>query len=170
MKINTIVYTSNTGYTAQYAQMLGEITGLPVWDLASRQAPKGSDIIYLGWLMAGNIQGYKKAARDYRIRAVVAVGMSATGSQADYLRKNNAIPEEVPLYSVQGGFDLKRLHGVYKLMMTIMKNTAGKGLADKADRTPDEDALLDLLQNGGSRVNAENLDGILAWYEENKEG
>ena len=73
MKINTIVYTSNTGYTAQYAQMLGEITGLPVWDLASRQAPKGSDIIYLGWLMAGNIQGYKKAARDYRIRAVVVV-------------------------------------------------------------------------------------------------
>ena len=170
MKINTIVYTSNTGCTAQYAQMLGEKTGLPVWELASRQAPKGSDILYLGWLMAGNIQGYKKAARDYRIRAVVAVGMSATGSQADYLRKNNAIPEEVPLYSVQGGFDLKRLHGVYKLMMTIMKNTAGKGLADKADRTPDEDALLDLLQNGGSRVNAENLDGILGWYEENKEG
>ena len=169
MKINTIVYTSNTGYTAQYAQMLGEKTGLPVWELASRQAPKASDILYHGWLMAGNIQGYKKAARDYRIRAVVAVGMSATGSQADYLRKNNAIPEEVPLYPVQGGFDLDRLHGVYKLMMTIMKNTAGKGLADKADRTPDEDALLDLLQNGGSRVNAENLDGILAWYEENKQ-
>ena len=113
MKINTIVYTSNTGYTAQYARMLGEKTGLPVWELASRQAPKGSDIIYLGWLMAGNIQGYKKAARDYRIRAVVVVGMSATGSQVDYLRKTNAIPEEVPLYPVQGGFDLDRLHGVY---------------------------------------------------------
>lgn len=169
MKINTIVYTSNTGYTAQYAQMLGEKTGLPVWELASRQAPKGSDIIYLGWLMAGNIQGYKKAARDYRIRAVVVVGMSATGSQVDYLRKTNAIPEEVPLYPVQGGFDLDRLHGVYKLMMTIMKNTAGKGLADKADRTPEEDALLDLLQNGGSRVREENLDGILGWYEENKQ-
>lgn len=147
----------------------GEKTGLPVWELASRQAPKGSDILYLGWLMAGNIQGYKKAARDYRIRAVVVVGMSATGSQVDYLRKTNAIPEEVPLYPVQGGFDLDRLHGVYKLMMTIMKNTAGKGLADKADRTPEEDALLDLLQNGGSRVNAENLDGILGWYEENKQ-
>ena len=168
MKPSAIVYTSNTGYTAEYARMLGEKTGLPVWELASRQVPRGSDILYLGWLMAGNIQGYKKAARDYRIRAVCAVGMSATGSQLEYLRKTNAIPEEIPLYPIQGGFDLERLHGVYKLMMTIMKKTAGKGLADKADRTPEEDALLDLLQNGGSRVREENLDGILAWYEENK--
>lgn len=171
MKLSGIVYTSNTGYTAQYAQMLGEKTGLPVYDLAeaSKKLAKGNDVLYLGWLMAGNIQGYRKAARDYRLRAVCAVGMSATGSQLEYLRKNNAIPEEVPLYHLQGGFELNRLHGVYKLMMTIMKNTAGKGLADKADRTPDEDALLDLLQNGGSRVNGENLDGILGWYEENKE-
>ena len=59
MKPSAIVYTSNTGYTAEYARMLGEKTGLPVWELASRQVPKGSDIVYLGWLMAGNIQGYK---------------------------------------------------------------------------------------------------------------
>ena len=164
MKINTIVYTSNTGYTAQYAQMLGEITGLPVWDLASRQAPKGSDIIYLGWLMAGNIQGYKKAARDYRIRAVVVVGMSATGSQVDYLRKTNAIPDQLPVFTLQGGFDLDRLHGIYKLMMPIMKNTAGKGLAEKANSTAEEDAMLDLLTNGGSRVCEENLEEVLTWY------
>lgn len=166
MKPNAIVYTSNTGYTAQYARMLAEKTGLPVYDLAeaSKKLAKGNNVLYLGWLMAGNIQGYKKAARNYHICAVCGVGMSATGSQAEYLRKTNAIPEEVPLYPIQGGFDLNRLHGVYKLMMTIMKNTAGKGLADKENRTPEEDALLDLLQNGGSRVSEENLNDVLAWY------
>ena len=28
--ISAIVYTSNSGYTAEYARMLGELTGLPV--------------------------------------------------------------------------------------------------------------------------------------------
>lgn len=31
--INAIVYTSNTGYTAQYARLLGEKTGMPVYSL-----------------------------------------------------------------------------------------------------------------------------------------
>ena len=31
--IQAIVYTSNTGYTAEYARMLGEKTGLPVLTL-----------------------------------------------------------------------------------------------------------------------------------------
>ena len=30
MKPNAIAYTSNTGYTEQYALLLGEQTGLPV--------------------------------------------------------------------------------------------------------------------------------------------
>ena len=34
MKPNAIVYTSNTGYTAEYAYLLGGKTGLPVYALA----------------------------------------------------------------------------------------------------------------------------------------
>ena len=33
MRANAIVYTSNTGYTQQYAKLLGEKTGLPVYSL-----------------------------------------------------------------------------------------------------------------------------------------
>ena len=32
--ISAIVYASNSGYTAQYAKMLGEATGLPVNDIS----------------------------------------------------------------------------------------------------------------------------------------
>ena len=64
---------------------------------------------------------------------------------------------------LQGGVDLSRLRGVYKLMMTVMKKTAGKGLAEKENRTPEEDAMLDLLTNGGSRVSEENLAAVLEW-------
>ena len=83
MNVNAIVYTSNTGYTARYAGLLGKRTGLPVYSLveAGAKLPAGNCVIYLGWLMAGKIQGYAKAAKRYRIAAVCGVGMGPGGSQ-----------------------------------------------------------------------------------------
>lgn len=167
MKPEAILYTSNTGYTRQYAQLLAQATGLPVYALEEAKAklPDGSRVIYMGWLMAGKVQGYAKAVRRYSVAAVCGVGMGATGSQMQDLRKANRLPDSMPVFTLQGGFDITRLHGVYKLMMTIMVKTAGKGLANKADRTPDEDAMLDLMLHGGSRVSEEHLTDVLDWYE-----
>ena len=165
MKPKVILYTSNTGFTAQYAALLSEQTDLPCFSLkAAGHIQPGTPILYLGWLMAGNVQGYKEAAKKYTICAVCGVGMGATGSQIADVRKTNALPDEMPVFVLQGGFDRKRLHGIYKLMMTVMKNTVGKSLARKPDRTPDEDTMLDLLENGGSRVSPENLSSVLDWY------
>ena len=168
MKPNAIVYTSNTGYTRQYAILLGERTGLPVYSLdeAWKELAPASPIIYLGWLMAGKVQGYAKAAKRFQVEAICGVGMGATGSQLQDLRKSNALPASMPVFTLQGGFDLTRLRGIYKLMMTIMAKTAGKGLANKADRSPEEDAMLELLLHGGSRVCAGHLSSVLAWYQE----
>ena len=166
MKPNAIVYTSNTGYTEQYAKLLGRKTGLPVYALSEvgKRLSPANRIIYLGWLMAGKVQGYQKAEKQYCVQAVCGVGMGATGSQLQDLRKANGFPADLPVFTLQGGFDMSKLHGVYKLMMTVMAKTAGKGLAEKKDRTPDEDAMLDLLTNGGSRVSEENLKAVLEWY------
>lgn len=41
MNPNAIVYTSNTGFTEQYARLLGEKTGLPVYPLSEAER-KGS--------------------------------------------------------------------------------------------------------------------------------
>ena len=168
MNANSIVYTSNTGYTAEYARLLGEKTGLPVYSLAEaeQKLAAGNRVIYLGWLMAGKVQGYKKAAKRYKVQAVCGVGMGGTGSQLQEVRKANAIPEKTPLFTLQGGFDIQKLSGVYKLMMTIMVKTAGKGLAEKQDRTPDEDVMLEMLTQGGSRVSADNLAEVLAGVEQ----
>ena len=164
--IQAIVYSSNTGFTAQYAAMLAEKTGLPAYALADAagQVADGGDILYLGWLMASKVNGYAKAAKKYRVAALCGVGMGASGTQIPEIRKAEALPETMPVFTVQGGFDMKKLHGVYKLMMLVMKNTAGKSLAKKQNRTPDEDDMLDLLLNGGSRVKEENLADMLAWF------
>ena len=90
--------------------------------------------------------------------------MTCSGSQMEDVKKSNDLPEGLPLFTLQGGFDLKKLRGVYKLMMSVMSKMVAKKLAAKSERTPDEEDTLDLFQNGGSRVSLENLKPVLEWY------
>ena len=164
--MKAIVYTSNAGSTARYANMLGQETGLPVYSLieAKRAVPAGADVLYLGWIMASGIKGYAKAAKRYHVRAVCAVGMGRTGSQLELVREKNAVPADVPLFTLQGNLDETKLRGVYRLMIFIMMKSAGTGLAEKPDRTPEEDDLLDAIQNRRDRICPENLTAVLDWY------
>lgn len=167
MKPAAIVYTSNTGFTAQYARMLGERTGWKVYALgeAKRALAQGTPVLYLGWLMAGQVKGLKEAQKRFQICAVCGVGMGATGSQLADVRRANALGTEKALFTLQGGFDMKRLRGIYRVMMTIMAKTLGKRIAQKPNPSPDEEDMLRLLRQGGSCVSEENLSAVLAWCE-----
>ena len=165
--IKAIVYTSQTGYTAAYAALLADKTGVKAVSLeeAVSAVPEQSEILYLGWLMAGKVQGYDKARKIYRVSALCGVGMGRTGTQLDDIRRQNGVPEAMPVFSLQGGFDRTRLRGLYRFMMTVMAKTAGRSLANKVGRTPEEDDMIDLMTNGGSRVSEDNLTAVLAWFE-----
>lgn len=164
--MNAIIYTTNTGSTESYAKLLAQETGLPAYSFtdAKDAVPEGTEVIYLGWISAGAVKGYTKAAKRYHIRAVCGVGMGQTGTQTDNTRKKSAISADIPLFTLQGNFDVKKLHGVYRPMMEIMVKTVGKSLAAKKDRTPEEDDMLDMMLHGGERVKAENLSAVLDWY------
>ena len=164
--IDAIVYTSNTGSAAQYAKLLSEKIGLPVYALkdALNILPQGSEIIYIGWIAASAVKGYAKAAKRYHIRAVCAVGMGQTGTQTDSVRKKTTVPLSIPLFTLQGNFNVKKLHGIYRPMMEIMVKVTCKSLAAKKDRTPEEDDMLDMMLHGGERVRIENLSAVLDWY------
>ncbi|MBO2517362.1 MAG: hypothetical protein CW338_08845 [Clostridiales bacterium] len=162
----TIVYTSNTGHTKQYAELLSNSASLPYMELkeAILSLPKDSPIIYMGWLAAGMIKGYSQAAKNFDIKAVCGVGMASGDSQIADMRKANKLSETLPLFYLPGGFEMDKLHGIYLFMMKTMKATVGRKLAGKAGRTPQEDDMLDLLNNGGSRVSKEHLAKILEWF------
>ena len=164
--MNAIIYTTNTGSTERYARLLAQKTGLPVYSLAEakKTVSAGAEVIYLGWIMAGSVKGYAEAAKRYRVCAVCGVGMGQTGTQTDSVRKKSAIPANIPLFTLQGNFDVKKLRGVYRPMMELMVKTAGKGLAEKTDRTPEENDMLDMMLHGGERVKVENLSAVLDWY------
>lgn len=164
MTPEAIVYTSNTGYTRQYAQMLGEKTGLPVYALeeAASRLPGGSPILYLGWIRASRVQGFSRAARLFSVCAVGAVGLCPAGTQTDAVRRASSIPEDLPLFTLQGGFARSRLKGMDKLMIAMLT----KGLATQKQRSPQEEQMLCLLQKGGSYICADALNGVLQWHRE----
>ena len=165
--MNAIVYTSETGHTAAYAKLLAEKTGLPALSLAAakKTLPAGSEVFYLGWLMAGSLKGYKDAAKRFSIRGVAAVGMTAApnGALWNQARENGGAVDGARVFYLQGGYEGKKLTGIYRLMMRPVEKASIKGLTEKSDRSPEEEDTLALFQTGGSRVRAENRTEILRW-------
>ena len=161
MKVTHIVYTSNTGYTARYAALLSEKTGLPALSLAEavKTLPQGTPVIYMGWLMAGSVKDYRKAARRFAVQAVCGVGLGDSGAQDDAARKACKLPADVPVFTLQGGMDIGKLKGPYRFAIQMLT----KAMAAKKDRTPGEDQMLALLQKGGDYVDAKHLAPVLNW-------
>lgn len=165
--MRAIVYTSNTGSTESYAKLLSHKIVIPAYSMeeAKKRLKMGAEVIYFGWIMAGEIKGYKSAAKRYHVRAVCGVGMGQTGTQLLEVRSKNKIPPNIPVFTLQGNFDLKKLRGVQKIMMNVMVKTAGKVLENKTDRTAEEEDMLDMLFHGSERVDERNLTDVLNWYD-----
>lgn len=165
MKPSAIVYTSNTGHTRQYARLLGEQVCLPVYSLkeAVSQLSVGSPVIYLGWIHASHVKDYSKAAKRFSVCAVCAVGLCDTGTLISEVRKATSVPEDIPLFTLQGGIDRNRLKGMDRLMISMLT----KGLTAQKQRSAQDDRMLELLSRDESFVSPENLADVLQWYERN---
>ena len=170
MNIKAIIYTSNTGYTRKYAQMLALKTGLEAFELGKvpGKISKGSSVIYMGWLKAGRLMGIDKAAKEYSLAAVCAVGMGAqNSSQAAGVQRTYRL--QVPVFYLQGGFDMDKLHGMDRFMMRCMVKLQLPRLEKKKNRTAEEEDMLMFMKKGGDKVSEKNLGSILNWYEKEKQ-
>ncbi|NCC76694.1 MAG: hypothetical protein EOM08_09705 [Clostridia bacterium] len=133
MKPTSIIYQSNAGHTRRYAELFAQLSGLPVYDLrmARSTLQKGEMVIFFGWLMAGNLQGLKKAARRYRVGAMCAVGMGCPGDgQIETIARKYGYDLEKAFY-LQGGLDFEKLHGLYGFMMKTLSKFMGPALEKK---------------------------------------
>ena len=91
----TVVYTSNTGFTEQYAELLARRLGtraLPLRD-ALRELERGANIVYLGWIRSDKIMGCAEARRAFTVLAIGAVGMSDPAIADE--EENRAHAEEI---------------------------------------------------------------------------
>ncbi len=163
-----IIYTSNTGFTQQYANLLAEKTGYAVYTLAEakKTLEKGTEAIYLGWLMAGHIQGLDKAVRRFQIKAACGVGLSLPSRNTlDTLAKSNYAPN-APLFYLPGGYNPDKLKGIRRAMLNIVLSGIRQKLAAKQSRTEEDYLQLEIVTKGGSLVDEKHLDKLVGWLQE----
>ena len=136
--MKAIVYTSNTGSSKAYAEMLGAKIALPVyaWDDAVKTLDAGTGILYIGWLMAGAVVNLAKAQKKFTVCAVCAVGMTASKEMESSVRTRNKLPADMPLFLMQGAYDKTKLHGMYRFVMKIVGAALEKKIKEsvQADR------------------------------------
>ncbi len=162
--MTVIIYVSNTGSSKQYAEMLSEKTGYPVYDFANaNEVPADAQVIFIGWVMAGVVQGLKEARDLFEIKAVCPVGMMKSEKQDAELKTKNAVEE--PMFTLQGNFHIDNLKGMYKMMMNMMLKMMKSKL--KETDVPDGQKAVEALEKGVDCVSEEQLADILEWLKNN---
>ena len=150
-----IVYRSNTGFTREYAEMLGKAEKMKVFRLseAGEKVPDGTPAFYMGPLMAGHIAGVDRAVKQFNLRGVCGVA------------KANYVPG-APMFYLQGGWAPKQVSWLKRRMVGMATRSMREALRDKGGRrTPEENRQLDFLVHGGSFVAFENLEAIRKWIK-----
>ena len=151
-----IIYNSQTGFTAQYAQWMAEATGAERMELkeAKKKDLKFFDdydrIVYGGWVMGGNVnklqwfEQYLNAWKSKKL-AVFAVGASPADSEtvAEFLEKTFGGEQwrGVAHFYCQGGLNYDKMSMPNKMLMKMLK----KSLDGKKDKTPQEEEMAQML-------------------------
>ena len=155
----TIIYCSNAGSSKRYAELLSEKTGLPCVEI-SKRASVGADeeIIFIGWIMAGAIQGLKEIRESFQnIKAVCAVGMMKSDKAAEDTKAKNAVTE--PYFFLTGDFDINKLTGMYKMMMGMMLRMLKSKIKESGEEKGEE--MLKLFENGIKGFDEKELDAVI---------
>lgn len=155
-----IVYESKTGFTKKYADMLAAKTGLEVTrvnDLS--KVNKDEEIIFLGWMKVGKIQGLDKL-QNYKVKAVCGsgTGRSAEPDTETVITRNKITG--IPFFYLRGGcLPLKQIKGMDKIMLAIFV----KILKNQKDKDEKIEEAISMIENGFNGVKEENLTPVLNW-------
>lgn len=165
-EIKAIVYESQTGFTKEYAEMLAEKLQVPAITTNDNSIFFGTrdQVIFLGWICAGKINGLRLANVKFNPVIIVGVGMTPPSDKYAYeIAMQNNIDK--PFFYLQGGLRRERLSLFYKLLFKLHTNyILRKFKKDKRNTTRQERQMAFFIKNGGSFVNAESLKPVIEKY------
>lgn len=155
-----IVYQSKTGFTKRYADLLSAKMRLKVFRVKElSKVNKDEEIIFLGWMKVGKIQGFDKL-RKYNVKAVCGSGTARTAEpNNETVIARNKI-EGIPFFYLRGGcFPLKELRGLDKIMLSMFV----KMLKSRKNKDEKQEEAISIIINGFDGVKEENLEPVLEW-------
>ena len=157
-----IVYESKTGFTKRNAEMLAAKTGLNVFRVQElSKVNPGEEIIFLGWMKVGKIQGLAKV-RKHKVIAVCGSGTAAIAepSPEEVIARNKL--EGVPFFYLRGGcFPLREIKGIDKIMLSMFI----KMLKSRKAQDEKTKESISIIENGFDGVKEENLEPVLEWLK-----
>lgn len=144
--MSTIIYCSNAGSAKRYAELLSEKTGFDCVSISKKsKVDPEEEIIFVGWIMAGSLQGLKEIRESFsNIRAICGVGMMKGEKATEDTKAKNGITE--PYFFLPGDFNINKLTGMYKMMMGMMLKMV-KGKIKEGNQEKGEE-MLKMLENG----------------------
>ncbi len=153
----TIIYCSNSGSAKRYAELLSEKTGFSCVDIKKRSTVSADEeIIFIGWIMAGVLQGLKEIREDFTsIKAICGVGMMKSEKATEETKAKNGITE--PYFFLTGDFDMNKLTGMYKMMMGMML----KMMKGKLKEEEKGEEMLALLEKGIKGFDEKELEAVV---------
>lgn len=154
-----IAYESKTGFTKRYAEMLAARTGLKAYRVKEISKKNQDEIIFLGWMKAGKVQGLDKL-KNKNVKAVCASGTARTAEpNNEAVIARNKI-EGKPFFYLRGGcLPLKELKGMDKILMSLFLRM----LKSRKDKDEELQEAIRNIENGFDGVKAENLEPVLQW-------
>ncbi len=166
--ISAIIYSSTTGSCEFLAREMSRKLAIPCYSVKGLKLPKGMEVIYVGWALAGKVVGLSKIRKDYRVKAVVQVGMSPVypSSVETCVRQNDLAG--VKVFVKQGRFDIDRLPLPFKLIMKVKCKEIASKLAAKGNLTEAEQATLKMAQTGKGEPPCWDVEDVVAWEKENR--
>ena len=166
MKIMTVIYETNTGFTEKYAKAFAEKHGLECWNtyMAKIKVKRKSDVIYFGWVQAGQIQGFKKARKRYNILAVCPVGLTEPNDERKAkLIELNSI-SDMQVFPLRGGYDDDKMTGAAGLLISMIRTEFEDRTKKGEELKPAEKEMYEDLQNGADYFSEDNLAAVDEWF------
>lgn len=159
--IDAIVYSSNTGFSKQFAYSLAVKTKIEIYDLkeAKKKLPKGANIIYFSWINANKINNIKKV-KSFNVLYYAVCGLNTYNEEmVERIKEVNNVSN---LYYLEGGIRYRYLNLFQRFLMNMIRKSLKKK-SKKQELTADELILYKKLEYGYESINLDSLD-ILEKY------
>lgn len=180
MANRVVVYRSLYGSTRQYAEWLAALLHCEAFDLRTLRAKdlrNFDTIVYGGPLYRGEILGVKFLRKHLKVLGdkhlvVFSCGLrnpddktnqrNITDQLAETL--TNELMEHIKVFHVRGAIDYRKLSLLHRSMMALVRRSLAA--RDPAERTADEQQLLDAYGQVQNHMDVESLGPIVDYVRE----
>jgi len=172
-----IIYTSKTGYTEQYAQMLSEALACKAVqskELSQLKLEDYDTIVYGGGIRSLKINGLKHILPKLKLLQGKRIVLFAVGATENNKINNASLHEkniednhlDYPMFYMQGGFDPDRLGLFMRFMLhRVEKNLHKKELNNPDNLTTQDKDFLDFFQSPHEHIERENLEKLIKYIQ-----